>query len=88
MVTAREVAGLTAWLRGAGGILVTHNKLYTGMEAPAVVFISARGGDDTGTRSGRLRAVARLVYISSSSGVDRDVLEQHYTIVNLEQNSG
>ena len=71
-----------------GGILVTHNKLYTGMEAPAVVFIAeGRSGNEAGTRSGRLRAVSRFVYITPSFNMKQDILEQHYNIVNWEDNS-
>ena len=36
----RQKKDVEAWLTGGGGILVTHNKMFVGMEAPTVVLLT------------------------------------------------
>ena len=52
------------WLRGdRKGILVTHNHLFAGLEAPSVVYITRAIDDRYEERSALMRAVGRLVII-------------------------
>eukprot|EP00092_Neocalanus_flemingeri_P029864 GFUD01032429.1.p1 GENE.GFUD01032429.1~~GFUD01032429.1.p1 ORF type:complete len:865 (-),score=231.02 GFUD01032429.1:102-2651(-) len=54
---------LEEWLTGPGGILVTHNSLFVGLEAPTVILLTADLACESEVRSGMLRAVTRLVLI-------------------------
>ena len=52
--------GLRHFLGGQGGILVTSQALFEGMEADTIVFI---GGGVYGVRSSMLRAVGKLIFL-------------------------
>merc|ERR1712107_315475 len=65
-----EKKQLQAWLKGAGGLLVTSNLQFAGMEASTCVFITKNIVEETGARSGLLRATARLLVVSYAKEVD------------------
>ena len=52
--------GLRHFLGGQGGILVTSQALFEGMEANTIVFI---GDGNYGVRSSMLRAVGKLIFL-------------------------
>ena len=64
----KQKEDLEMWLTGSGGILVTHNKLFVGMEAPSVILLTGDVATDSEVRSGLLRAVTRLVLICDKQG--------------------
>ena len=70
--TDEERVKLCAWLRGTGGLLVTSNLQFAGMEASTCVFITNNIVKEIGARSGLLRATARLVVVSFTPGIDRE----------------
>jgi len=67
--TEEEVQDLRTWLRGDGGILITSNLQFSGMESPACVFITDNLAEETAARSGLLRGTTRLVLVSYSTGL-------------------
>ena len=79
-----QQANLVQWLEGPGGILVTHNRLFAGMEAPIVIFITRTlGSEETAIRSGFLRAVAKLVVISSAQNARIKKVKQTFDVIEL-----
>jgi len=71
-------------MEGPGGILVTHNRLFAGMEAPTVVLITKTlGTNETAVRSGMLRAVAKLVVITDVRDTNLKMVEKHFEVTNL-----
>merc|ERR1712130_637456 len=68
--TDDDVKQLHIWLRGTGGLLVTSNLQFSGMEASTCVFITNNIVEETGTRSGLLRATTRLVVISYTEDIN------------------
>ena len=76
-----QKGSLKQWLTGSGGVLVTHNLLFCGMEADVVIMISKNLNEEPNLRSGLLRAVAGLVFISGSGMSDkkkRGEIEAHF----------
>ena len=76
-----EVQELRVWLSGSGGLLVTSNMQYSGMEAPTCLLITNSLPEETGARSGLLRATARLGVVSYDKQARMEV-ERGFTIVN------
>ena len=71
---------LRSWLKGTGGLLVTSNLQFAGMEAPTCVFITRDIVKETGARSGLLRATSRLVVVSYSKDVDMLDLRRRFVV--------
>ena len=64
--------------------MVTHNRLFAGMEAPTVVLITKTlGTNETAVRSGMLRAVAKLVVISDRRDTNIEMVEKHFDVIEL-----
>ena len=83
--TAQQRTDLIQWMEGPGGILVTHNRLFAGMEAPTVVLITKTlGTNETAVRSGMLRAVAKLVVISDKRDTNIKMVEKHFDVIEME----
>ena len=72
------------WLDGCGGCLVTHNPMFSGMEASMVFYIT-EDMLDPGVRSGMLRGVSRLVLVTSTglSSELKKILEQSFNVIIL-----
>jgi len=68
--TAEQKQQLRSWLKGAGGLLVTSNLQFAGMEAPTCIFITNNIIKEIGARSGLLRATSRLVVVSYTKDVN------------------
>ena len=65
--------------------MVTHNRLFAGMEAPMVVLITKTlGTNETAVRSGMLRAVAKLVVITDEKDIKIETVEKHFEVVEKE----
>ena len=72
---------LVEWLNGPGGILVTRDILFQGMEAATVIYLS--DGRSRRYRNWLLRAVAKLIVVSPPYPRERSlpsVLEEHYDV--------
>jgi len=83
--TVQQRADLIQWMEGPGGILVTHNRLFAGMEAPIVVLITKTlGTNETAVRSGMLRAVAKLVVISDRRDTNIKMVEKHFDVTEMD----
>ena len=64
--------------------MVTHNRLFAGMEAPTVVLITKTlGTNETAVRSGMLRAVAKLVVISDRRDTNIEMVQKHFYVQEL-----
>merc|ERR1719370_1950302 len=80
----QQRADLIQWMEGPGGILVTHNRLFAGMEAPTVVLITKTlGTNETAVRSGMLRAVAKLVVITDVRDAKIKAIEKHFDVIEI-----
>merc|ERR1712203_471089 len=83
--SVQQRADLIQWMEGSGGILVTHNRLFAGMEAPTVVLITKTlGTNETAVRSGMLRAVAKLVVISDRRDTNIEMVEKHFDVIEMD----
>ena len=82
--TVKQKANLLQWLEGTGGILVTHNRLFAGMEAPTVILITKTiGTNETAVRSGMLRAVAKLIVITDTTDANVTNIEEHFDVTHM-----
>ena len=80
----KQRANLLQWLEGKGGILVTHNRLFAGMEAPTVILITKTlGTNETAVRSGMLRAVAKLIVITDTTDSNVTNIEEHFDVTRM-----
>jgi len=80
----KQKANLHHWLEGKGGMLVTHNRLFAGMEAPTVILITKTlGSNETAVRSGMLRAVAKLIVISHIRDAEIKAIEKHFNVIEI-----
>ena len=80
----KQKANFLQSLEGKGGILVTHNRLFAGMEAPTVIFITKTlGPNETAVRSGMLRAVAKLIVITDSADANIKNIEEHFDVTRM-----
>jgi len=80
----KQKPNLLQWLEGEGGILVTHNRLFAGMEAPMVILITKTlGTNETAVRSGMLRAVAKLIVISHIRDAKISEIEKHFDVIEF-----
>ena len=75
-----QMQQLRAWLKGTGGLLVTSNLQFSGMEASTCVFITNNIVEETGARSGLLRATARLVVVSYTKDVDLEEAKKRFIV--------
>ena len=73
---------LRSWLKGTGGLLVTSNLHFAGMEAPTCVFMTRNIIEETGARSGLLRATSRLVVVSYTKDVDLEEVGKRFVVHN------
>ena len=78
--TEDERNHLKTWLRGTGGLLVTSNLQFSGMEAPTCVFITNKLDEETGARSGLLRATSRLVVVSYTKDINREEVKMRFLV--------
>ena len=74
--------GLERWLT-TGGTLVTHEKMFRGMEAPSVLFVTWCPGSGVGSRSAIMRAVASLCIITNSVYSKEEKLGEAFEVVNI-----
>merc|ERR1719507_520417 len=82
--TVRQRPNLLQWLEGKGGILVTHNRLFAGMEAPTGILITKTiGTNETAVRSGMLRAVAKLIVITDTTDSNVTNIEEHFDVARM-----
>merc|ERR1712107_546435 len=65
---------------GSRGVLVTSNLQFAGMEAPTCVFITKNIVEETGARSGLLRATSRLVVVSYTKDVDMKGVRKRFVV--------
>ena len=72
---------VTGWLEGEGGCLVTHNRNFCGCESKTAVLVSMYGGTDPGLRSGLLRGVGRLVWITEKGWYNKEKLSQDFDVI-------
>ena len=68
------------WLKGRGGLLVTHGRTYNGLEAPVVILVARCLGVSAGARSHMLRAVGQLVVIADSGLVVEEELKKQFDV--------
>merc|ERR1712037_377379 len=79
--TAGQKQQLQTWLRGATrGLLVTSNLQFAGMEASTCVFITNNLVEETGARSGLLRATSRLVVLSFTKDINQEEVKMHFLV--------
>ena len=71
---------LRVWLKGTGGLLVTSNLQFSGMEASTCVFITRKLVEETGARSGLLRATTRLVVVLYSEDFDPEEAAKRFLV--------
>ena len=71
---------LRSWLKGTRGLLVTSNLHFAGMEAPTCVFMTRNIIEETGARSGLLRATSRLVVVSYTKDVDLEEVGKRFVV--------
>ena len=77
----KQKANFLQSLEGKGGILVTHNRLFAGMEAPIVILITKTvGTNETAVRSGMLRAVAKLIVITDKTDSNVPNIKEHFDV--------
>ena len=74
--------GLERWLT-TGGTLVTHERLFRGMEAASVLYVTRNPGLVGGVRSALMRAVASLVLVSDSRLVKEEKVGEAFEVVNI-----
>ena len=76
---------LKSFLSGPGGLLVTHNVLFSGMEAPTVIYITKDITSDTYVRSALLRAVGKLIVITNNDSMYRmEELKNKFIVKQME----
>merc|ERR1712037_146682 len=80
-----EKKQLQTWLRGVGGLLVTSNLQFAGMEAPTCVLITNNIVEETGARSGLLRATSRLVVVSRSQDLNLEEVKNRFVVLDLRE---
>ena len=73
---------LERWLT-TGGLLVTHEMLFRGMEAPSVVYITRSPAYVAGARSGLMRAVASLALITDTRYAEEEEIGDTFDIVHI-----
>ena len=78
-----ERGQVEAWLRGGGGMLVTHSRLFNGLECPVVIMLAGQPCDDPGSRSALLRATAGLALICNSNYVKEKELKKTFDVVKI-----
>ena len=71
---------VATWLTGKGGLLVTHNSLFNGMEVGYAIYVTRRL-TDMGSRSALLRAIGALCVVTDSFVAKEDSLGRNFTVV-------
>ena len=74
--------GLERWLT-TGGLLVTHERLFRGMEAHSVLYLTGTTGAEGGARSALMRATAALVMVTRSQGAEEKKIGEAFDIVTI-----
>ena len=74
--------GLERWLT-TGGTLVTHERLFRGMEAASVLYVTRDPGYGGGVRSALMRAVACLVLVTDSRFAMEEKVGETFEVVNI-----
>ena len=74
--------GLERWLT-TGGTLVTHERLFRGMEAASVLYVTDSPGLGGGVRSALMRAVASLVLVTDSRQTNKEKVGEAFEVVNI-----
>ena len=62
---------------------MTSNLQFSGMEASTCVFITNNMTEETGARSGLLRATSRMVVISYTKNINLDEVKKRFVVLNL-----
>ena len=70
------------WLEGQGGCLLTHNPIFSGMEAATSILISMIAGEP-GLRSGLLRGVGRVAAGGPGTPYNKDLLAPYVPLLSL-----
>ena len=78
-----ERGQVEAWLGGGGGMLVTHSRLFNGLECPVVIMLTRRPAEDPGSRSGLLRATAGLALICDGNFVKEKEMKKTFDVVKI-----
>ena len=81
--SAGERGQVEAWLGGGGGMLVTHSRLFNGLESPVVIVVTQEPGNDQGSRSGMLRATAGLAVICDSRFTKEREMKKSFDVVKI-----
>ena len=63
---------------------MTSNIQFSGMEASCCVFITKRLIEETGARSGLLRATTRLVVVSYTEGIDITEIKNRFLVYDTK----
>ena len=74
-----ERNGVVLWLH-KGGIIVTHTHLFVGMESQNIIWVTKSMGNNVLARSNVMRAVSRLVIVTSSKSVKTDAVKKYFTV--------
>ena len=59
---------------------MTSNLQFAGMEVPTCVFITRNLVEETGARSGLLRATSRLVVVSFTKDIDTEEVRKRFVV--------
>ena len=81
--SSQERDGAVSWITG-GGVLVTHTRLFVGMECPQVIWVTHYMGGHTLARSNIMRAVARLVVVTKRAFNISIFFQKSMTITRLK----
>ena len=77
---------LQVWLKSKGGLLVTSDLQFAGIEAPTCVFITNNIIEETGARSGLLRATSRLVVVSYTKDINLEAVRSRFLVRDASKN--
>ena len=81
---AKQREDLVKWITD-GGVLLTHEKMFRGCEAEAVIYLARGWGGVAGDqrRSGFTRAVSDLCLVTDDLGIKQDELRKYFNVVNV-----
>ena len=74
---------LEVWLGGGAATLVTHNILFSGMEAATVIYVTGWPGAEPGARSGIMRATAGLLLVADSDAVEEEEASKMFNVITI-----
>ena len=81
-VYSQERDGALTWLQ-QGGIIVTHTRLFVGMESDNIIWVTRLMGGRVVARSNVMRAVSRLVIVTNSDTVKTDAVKKYFTLETI-----